>query len=91
MANHVWLTRNDTDPDGDWGEYGKEIDNFARRAEDPHNGPKCKLCGFNFCMHCHPSGWKDTNCVGQRESIPNGPAMSEAEFRAMSALGALRV
>ena len=33
-------------------EFG-EIDEFAYSV-DYHNGPVCKVCGYSFCIHCHP-------------------------------------
>lgn len=25
---------------------------FAYNPYDPHNGPKCVVCGYGFCHHC---------------------------------------
>lgn len=87
MTTHKWLTRHEYNPDvWDDDSTGSKRDNFARNAPDPHNGPKCKLCGFNFCVHCHPEGWNDTNCTGHRDSLPDGPAMTNEQFRAMADL-----
>ncbi|MFG1846746.1 hypothetical protein [Micromonospora carbonacea] len=41
-------------------------DNFAHDVEFEgrgHNGPCCTVCGFFFCEHCWPDGWKQT-CPG---------------------------
>lgn len=39
-----------------------EIDEFAFMGEIC-NGPVCEVCGYSFCKHCNPDGYKDTNCV----------------------------
>jgi len=84
---HTWMTKNDTSP-GFWDghpDIGNEVDVCARDADDPHNGPKCKDCGFNFCEHCSPECWDDDNC-GNVKVPADGPAMTEDEFRAVTAL-----
>jgi hypothetical protein len=60
---HVWLTRRDIDPetwDDPDGEFDNERSDFAYSA-GYHNGPQCKLCGYHFCQHCKPGGYK-TKC-----------------------------
>lgn len=37
-----------------------EIEIFAYTSGESHNGPKCKICGFGFCHHCFPEGYKTT-------------------------------
>lgn len=44
-----------------WIKEGKGIDIFAYTSGEYHNGPKCSVCGFGFCHHCHPEGY-DTKC-----------------------------
>ena len=41
-------------------EYDKRrIDVFAAESSAGfHNGPKCADCGFEFCHHCNPEGYK---------------------------------
>ena len=43
-----------------WLKSGKDIEIFAYTAGEYHNGPKCKVCGFNFCHHCFPKGYETT-------------------------------
>jgi len=84
---HTWYTMRDRWPEDytDDDYHGDEVDDFARDADDPHNGPKCKVCGFNFCKHCHPEGWDDITCPtgddfsnGVR-TLPDKPAASTLE------------
>ena len=43
-SGHVW----ETDKQG-------FIHIFAGKVhQDPHNGPRCKKCGYNPCWHCEP-------------------------------------
>ena len=49
MAKHKWI------------KDGKDIDIFAYTEGEFHNGPECSVCGFGFCHHCHPEGYK-TEC-----------------------------
>lgn len=28
------------------------LDFFAGDFEEYHNGPRCKKCGYEYCMHC---------------------------------------
>jgi len=28
-----------------------------------HNGPRCVICGYYFCVHCNPGG-PETDCSG---------------------------
>ena len=35
-----------------WIKKGRKIDIFAYNVYDPHNGPKCSVCGYGFCHHC---------------------------------------
>lgn len=51
MTKHVWLTYEDTEGPGDNNEA---IDIFAGVNHGYCNGPKCKVCGFTACHHCHP-------------------------------------
>lgn len=46
-----------------WIKEGRIIDIFAAEnlGSDYHNGPRCKVCGFEFCHHCNPEGY-DTEC-----------------------------
>lgn len=37
---HIWVR----------DEFG--VDVFAYNPVDPHNGPRCSLCGYGFCHHC---------------------------------------
>jgi hypothetical protein len=73
---HTWITRHEDNPDV-WddpdGVEDNEPSDWARHAPDPHNGPKCRDCGFNFCMHCHPEGWDDDNC-GHATPLRSEPA-----------------
>lgn len=48
---HIWI-KCDTRPD---------IFAAENLGNEYHNGPKCERCGFEFCQHCNPKGWK-TNC-----------------------------
>lgn len=59
---HKWITEGEV--------YGKKVagkdwkEPYVHAAEDMgeyHNGPKCKTCGFQFCHHCFPEGYK-TKC-----------------------------
>ena len=38
-----------------------EIDNFAV-SSGYHNGALCEICGYSFCEHCYPQGYKDESC-----------------------------
>ena len=74
---HTWITYHEDNPevwDDPDGEYDSQPSCWARHAPDPHNGPKCRKCGFNFCEHCHPEGWDDDNCTSGREALLDGPA-----------------
>lgn len=51
MSNHIWK-KND---------YNNDIDIFAYE-EGFCNGPECQKCGYSFCHHCNPEGYKDLNC-----------------------------
>jgi len=44
-------------------EYGN-IDKWQFEYGDIHNGPKCELCGFTFCMHCNPEYMDSDDCPG---------------------------
>ena len=44
-----------------WIKEGRKIDTFAFEGGEYHNGPKCSVCGFGFCHHCYPEGYK-ANC-----------------------------
>ena len=44
-----------------WIKEGRRIDVFAYEEGEYHNGPKCSVCGFGFCHHCYPEGYK-TSC-----------------------------
>lgn len=46
-----------------WIKNGKDIDIFAYEVGH-HNGPKCSVCGFEFCHHCYPKRY-DTGCPCQ--------------------------
>lgn len=39
---HVWETLDDG-----------TLDIFAYEEGSYHNGPRCKVCGYGFCHHCH--------------------------------------
>lgn len=56
-------------PEHDWelDEKGR-VDEFVLDL-DYHNGPMCKRCGWSFCEHCNPEGWK-TPCVVDRYECP---------------------
>ncbi len=43
-GNHIWKLADD----GTVDIWGMDVGN--------HNGPKCVLCGYSYCMHCHPNG-----------------------------------
>lgn len=43
-----------------WIKSFGEIDIFALEY-GYHNGPKCADCGYEFCHHCNPDGYK-TEC-----------------------------
>ena len=49
-------------------EHGN-IDKWQFEYGDIHNGPKCELCGFTFCMHCNPEYMDLDDCPGQRPLI----------------------
>ena len=37
----------------EWETYDDgTINIFAYSPYDPHNGPKCKKCGYGYCHHC---------------------------------------
>ena len=38
----------------------RTINTFAAEnlGSEHHNGPKCENCGFEFCKHCFPEGYK---------------------------------
>lgn len=50
-SEHDW----ERDEDG-------SIDEFAM-AYDYHNGPRCKRCGYDFCLWCEPHGYENKPCV----------------------------
>lgn len=58
-------------PEHQWrrNEYGN-IDEFAM-GFGYHNGPVCERCGYSFCEHCEPNGWKNTDCVIDEYFCPN--------------------
>lgn len=68
---HKWITY----------EGSKNIDIFAAEnlGSKYHNGPKCSVCGFEFCQHCYPGGFK-TKCgaksLGSDDNKLNGFAVS---------------
>lgn len=45
---HVWVKEDD----------GSD-DIFAFYPEDPHNGPRCAVCGYGYCHHCHEEPQED--------------------------------
>lgn len=49
-------------------EYGN-IDKWQFEYGDIHNGPKCELCGFTFCMHCNPEYMDSDDCPGSHPLI----------------------
>jgi hypothetical protein len=51
---HTWFTDDD------------DVDIFAYEAGDYHNGPKCKVCDYAECHHCHPEVYEDTSCGFQQ-------------------------
>lgn len=55
---HNWVKREDGSVDTFALSYG-----FC-------NGPACKRCGFSFCEHCNPDGWK-SKCVVTHYRCPN--------------------
>lgn len=66
---HTWITKHDSCPDI-WGPAdagaGKPdfFARFGRFSDNIHNGPKCGICGFNFCPNCDPQKWEDDSCPG---------------------------
>lgn len=58
MKKHKWITGGEV-----YGTNSKKPYAFAAQnlGSDDHNGPKCKVCDFEFCHHCFPDGYK-TEC-----------------------------
>lgn len=69
---HKWITEEDG-----------SIDMFAAQnlGSEYHNGPKCSVCGFEFCHHCFPEGYK-TKCG--EESLGSDDSKLDAGFVSMS-------
>jgi len=77
MKKHKWITEDD--------EYGRtkgeKADTkpylFAAKnlGSEYHNGPRCKVCNFEFCYHCYPEGYKTecgTKSLGSDDSKLDG-------------------
>lgn len=65
---HTWLTNRQVQPDIYDGTWSKADDpspwGMGLCSDDIHNGPRCAVCGFTFCMHCRRDGWDDDSCPG---------------------------
>lgn len=54
---HTWK-REDFDP--------REVDIFGLESScGYHNGPRCVVCGYGFCHHCHRDGPPEP-CTGPK-------------------------
>lgn len=49
-VEHVWLLDDHGDPD--------TMAHDVEVGSGGHNGPRCTVCGFFFCVHCAPQGWQ---------------------------------
>lgn len=67
IKKHKWITYDDGSGDIDLFAGGEVSVGF-------HNGPKCARCGFQFCVHCDPQGYK-TRCP-QTTLLPDDAKLS---------------
>jgi len=59
-SGHVW----ETDEDG-------ELEIFAYKRGEIHNGPKCVNCGYGFCHHCQELPGRE--CSGSTVGTTHDP------------------
>lgn len=75
-------------------DYNGDDDVFAYES-GYHNGPECETCGFFFCKHCDPDGWK-TECgtaaiPGQAEKLDRAMVAMDAGIRGRVGLSRMRL
>lgn len=57
---HVWELNDYENEDGSRG-----VDIFAYSEYPYCNGPRCTVCGYGYCHHCHDEPQED--CPGAQE------------------------
>lgn len=54
---HIWKA----DDDGTVDFFALDVEDFE--SFGGHNGPRCTVCGFSYCVHCHQDG-PPKGCAG---------------------------